>query len=114
MAKRETEDFDDRDDFGSFPVMGTSAAQLAKTSKPLRGRLRPKGGPKSSAGYPEGNKANKSNVLERQGATLAPVMSHVQQNNSEASATCRQVYTIPSVASKNGMFGAAVSRANRG
>ncbi|WPH58182.1 hypothetical protein SEA_LUCKYSOCKE_176 [Streptomyces phage LuckySocke] len=97
----------------SFETMGTSAAQLAATSKPLRGRLRPKAGP-TNAAYPEGNKANKSNVLERQGATLAPVMSHVQQNNSEASATCRQIYTIPSVSSKNGMFGAAVSRANRG
>lgn len=99
---------------GSFPVMGTSAAQLATTSKPLRGRLVPKGNGVSSAGYPEGTKSNKSNVLERQGATLAPVMSHVQQNDPSASATCRQVYTIPSVSSKNGMFGAAVSRANRG
>ncbi len=98
----------------SFETMGTSAAQLAATSKPLRGRLRPKGGPTNGAGYPEGTKSNKSNVLERQGATLAPVMSHVQQNNSEASVTCRQIYTIPSISSKNGMFGAAVSRANRG
>lgn len=99
---------------GSFPVMGTSAAQLSATSKPLRGRLVPKGNGVSSSGYPEGTKSNKSNVLERQGATLAPVMSHVQQNDPSASAIGRQIYTIPSVASKNGMFGAAVSRANRG
>lgn len=98
----------------SFEMMGTSAAQLAKTSKPLRGRLRPKGNGVSSSDYPEGSKTNKSNVLERQGATLAPVMSHYTQTSPEASQTCRAVYNIPSVSSKNGMFGAAVSRANRG
>lgn len=107
MAKTETEDFDDRDDFGSFPVMGTSAVQLAATSKPLRGRLRPKGGSVSSSNYPESNKANKSNVLERMGATLAPVMSHVQQNDPNAGFTGRNVYTVPSVRSKNSQFGGA-------
>lgn len=91
---------------GSFPVMGTSAAQLAATSKPLRGRLRPKGGP-TNAAYPEGNKANKSNVLERQGATLAPVMSHYTQNDPNAGFTGRNVYTVPSVNSKNGQFTSA-------
>ncbi len=95
---------------GSFPVMGTSAAQLAATSKPLRGRLRPKGGPTNGAGYPEGTKSNKSNVLERQGATLAPVMSHYVQTSDEASKVGRAVYRIPSVNSKTGSFGAAVSR----
>lgn len=94
----------------SFETMGTSAAQLANTSKPLRGRLRPKGNGVSSSDYPESNKKNKSNVLERQGATLAPVMSHVQQNSPEASAMCRNVYTVPSVSSKNGSFKNAASR----
>jgi hypothetical protein len=89
----------------SFATMGTSAAQLAATSKPLRGRLVPKGNGVSSSGYPEGTKKNKSNVLERNGATLAPVMSHVQQNDPSASATGRNVYSIPSVSSKNGQFG---------
>ncbi|APC46311.1 hypothetical protein HWB05_gp049 [Streptomyces phage BRock] len=88
---------------GSFPTMGTSAAQLSNVAKPLRGRLVAKGGPKGGA-YPESNKANRSNVLERQGATLHPVMSHVQQNNPEASATGRNVYTVPSVSSKVGNF----------
>jgi hypothetical protein len=95
---------------GSFPVMGTSAAQLAATSKPLRGRLVPKGNGVSSSGYPEGTKANKSNVLERQGATLAPVMSHVQQNDPSASATCRNIYTVPSITSKNGQFNSGQAR----
>jgi hypothetical protein len=95
---------------GSFPVMGTSAAQLAATSKPLRGRLVPKGNGVSSSEYPEGTKANKSNVLERQGATLAPVMSHVQQNDPSASATCRNIYTVPSITSKNGQFKSGQSR----
>ncbi len=90
----------------SFETMGTSAVQLAATSKPLRGRLRPKGGPKNAA-YPEANKANKTNVLERQGATLAPVMSHVQQNDPNAGFTGRNVYTVPSVKSKNGQFTSA-------
>jgi len=88
----------------SFETMGTSAAQLAATSKPLRGRLRPKGGPTDGSGYPEGNKANKSNVLERQGATLAPVMSHYVQTSPEASKVERNVYRIPSITSKNGQF----------
>lgn len=92
-----------------YETMGTSAAQLSSTSRALRGRLRPKGGPKGGA-YPESNKANKSNVLERQGATLAPVMSHVQQNSPEASATQRNVYTVPSVSSKNGQFAGAKAR----
>lgn len=90
----------------SFETMGTSAVQLAATSKPLRGRLRPKGGPKGGA-YPEANAGNKSNVLERQGATLAPVMSHVQQNDPNAGFTGRNVYTVPSVQSKNGQFTSA-------
>lgn len=88
----------------SFETMGTSAAVLAKTSKPLRGRLVPKKSGVSSSDYPEGKKSNRGNVLERQGATLAPVMSHVQQNNSEASATGRNMYNVPSVSSKNGQF----------
>lgn len=92
---------------GSFPTMGTSAVQLAATSKPLRGRLRPKGGSVSSSDYPESNKANKTNVLERMGATLAPVMSHVQQNDPNAGFTGRNVYTVPSVKSKNGQFTSA-------
>lgn len=95
---------------GSFPVMGTSAAQLSATSKPLRGRLVPKGNGVSSSGYPEGTKSNKSNVLERQGATLAPVMSHVQQNDPNAGATGRNLYTVPSVRSKNGQFSSSASR----
>ena len=89
--------------------MGTSAAQLAATSKPLRGRLVPKKSSVSSSEYPEGTKKNKSNVLQRLGATLAPVMSHVQQNSAEASANCRNVYTVPSVSSKNGSFKNAAS-----
>ncbi len=92
---------------GSFPVMGTSAAQLAPTSKPLRGRLVPKGNGVSSSGYPEGTKTNKTNVLERQGATLAPVMSHYQQNDPNAGFTGRNVYTVPSIKSKNGQFAGA-------
>lgn len=88
---------------GSFPTMGTSAAQLSSSTRAMRGRLMPKGGPKGGA-YPESNKANKSNVYERQGASLHPVMSHVQQNNPEASATGRNVYTVPSVSSKVGNF----------
>lgn len=94
----------------SFETMGTSAAQLAATSKPLRGRLRPKGNGVSASDYPEGTKNNKSNVLERQGATLAPVMSHVMQNDPNASATGRNVYTVPSVSSKNGQFSGSASR----
>jgi len=94
----------------SFETMGTSAAQLSGTSRALRGRLVKKGNGVSSSDYPDGTKANKSNVLERQGATLAPVMSHVQQNSSEASATGRNLYTVPSVSSKNGQFGNAKSR----
>lgn len=90
----------------SFETMGTSAVQLAATSKPLRGRLRPKGGPKGGA-YPEASAGNKSNVLERQGATLAPVMSHVTQNDPNAGFTGRNVYTVPSVKSKNGQFTSA-------
>lgn len=90
----------------AYETMGTSAAQLSATSRAMRGRLRPKGGPKGGA-YPEANKANKSNVLERQGATLAPVMSHYQQNDPNASATGRNIYTVPSVRSKNGQFSGA-------
>lgn len=94
----------------AYETMGTSAAQLSKTSRALRGRLVPKGNGVSSSGYPEGTKANKSNVLERQGATLAPVMAHVQQNDPSASATGRNIYTVPSVGSKNSQFAGAGAR----
>ena len=94
----------------AYETMGTSAAQLSGTSRALRGRLVPKGNGVSSSDYPEGTKSNKSNVLERQGASLAPVMSHVQQNDPSAGATGRNVYTMPSVASKNGQFSGAASR----
>ncbi len=93
----------------AYETMGTSAAQLSKTSRALRGRLVPKGNGVSSSGYPEGTKSNKSNVLERQGATLAPVMAHVQQNDPSASSTGRNIYTVPSVSSKNGQFSGAAS-----
>lgn len=93
----------------SFETMGTSAAQLSNVARPLRGTLRPKGNGVSSSDYPEGSKKNKSNVLERMGATLHPVMSHVQQNSSEASATGRNMYNVPSVSSKNGSFKNAAS-----
>lgn len=96
----------------SFETMGTSAAQLSNVARPLRGTLRPKGNGVSSSDYPEGKKANKSNVMERQGATLAPVMSHVQQIDPCASSVGRAMYNIPSVSSKNGMFGSAVTRAS--
>lgn len=91
----------------AYETMGTSAAQLSKTSRAQRGRLVPKGHGVSSSNYPESNKANKGNIYERQGATLAPVMSHYQQNCPEASSTGRNVYTLPSVRSKNGQFSGA-------
>lgn len=94
----------------SFPTMGTEAAQLSKVAKPLRGRLVPKKSGKSSSDYPEHNKANRGNVHERQGASLHPVMSHVQQNSPEASATERNIYTMPSVSSKNGQFSGGASK----
>ena len=96
---------------GSFPTMGTSAAVLANVAQPLRGMLRPKQS-KGGADYPTGRKTNRGNVLERQGASMHPVMSHVKQNDPNASATGRNMYTIPSTSSKCGSFGSAVSRLN--
>jgi hypothetical protein len=96
----------------SFETMGTSAAQLAATSKPLRGRLVPKKSGVSSSDYPEGKKSNRGNVLERQGATMHPVMSHVKQIDPCASSVGRAMYNIPSTSSKSGSFGAAVTRAS--
>lgn len=81
---------------GSFPTMGTSAAQLAKTGKPERGRMRPKGS-KASGNVPgTGNKSNRSMSYERMGASLHPTATLYETNAACATDTNRHLLTMPS------------------
>jgi len=79
---------------GSFPTMGTSAAQLANTGRPERGRLRPKAGP--TGGNTDGPTGHRRASFEKMGATLHPTATLYAQNAAEASDTERRVVTMPS------------------
>lgn len=85
----------------AFPTMGTSAAELARTGKVERGRLRPRGtGGKGGSGVPgTGNKSNRSMAYERMGASLHPTVKLYEANAAAASDTQRHLVMMPSRAS---------------
>jgi len=83
---------------GKFATQGTSVAKSVAKSQsaaPQKGILRPRGG--SKGGMLEGATAShKANVQERLGAKLAPQATLYAPNAAEASATQRNVVTVPS------------------
>lgn len=95
---------------GSFPTMGTSAAQLANTARPERGRLRPKGGPKG--GNTDGPTGHRRASFEKMGATLHPGATLYAQNAAEATQTERRVVTMPSRGSWTDNWRGAAKRAS--
>lgn len=79
----------------TFPTMGTEAAKLARVGAPERGKLVPSGN--SKGGMLEGaTAAHKANILEIQGAKLAPQVNHVYPNAPEAAETQRNTVLVPS------------------
>jgi hypothetical protein len=82
---------------GSFPTMGTSAAQLANVGKPERGRMRPRGvSGQGGSDKNMGTKSNRSMSYERMGASLHPVMKMSEANEPCAADTGRHLIKMPS------------------
>lgn len=81
---------------GSRPTMGTSAAELTRTSRPERGRLRPKGGGGKQGNALEGPTGNRRASFEKMGATLHPTATLYAQNAVEANEICKHVLMMPS------------------
>lgn len=82
---------------GSFPTMGTSAAELAKVGKPERGRMRPRGvSGKGGSDKNMGTASHRSMSYERMGASLHPVMKACEPNSTEPSKTGQHVLKMPS------------------
>ncbi|MEV4454414.1 hypothetical protein [Microbispora sp. NPDC049633] len=81
----------------NFPKVGTSVAtNWTNTSgNPQRGTLVPKHGPSMVEAALAGNRRNVLERLGHKGAVQVPMYS---QNAPEASATQRNVYTVPSKA----------------
>jgi hypothetical protein len=91
---------------GSFPTMGTSAAELKRTGSVERGRLRPRGiGGKGGSDIPgTGDKKNRGATYGKMGATLHPGATLYEQNAAEASDTQRHLLMMPSRSSWSGGF----------
>lgn len=100
---------------GSFPTMGTSAAQLANTSKPERGRMRPRGtGGKGGSDAHMGTKSNRSMSYERMGASLHPQMKYCEPNSTEAAKVGGRLIKMPSRGSWTDNWRGAAKRLNGG
>lgn len=84
---------------GSFPTMGTSAAQLANVPPALGGELRPRGHGGKTKEPAEPTAAHRRASFERMGATLRPTPKIYAQNDPNASLTGRKVRNIPSKSS---------------
>lgn len=96
---------------GSFPTMGTSAAQLARTGRPERGRLRPKGGGGKQGNALQGPTGHRRASFEHMGASLHPTATLYAQNAAEASQMERHVVTMPSRGSWTDNWRGAAKRA---
>jgi hypothetical protein len=85
---------------GSFPTMGTSAAQLSHVAKPEKGRSRTRGtGGKGGSDAGMGTKANRRQAYGHMGASLHPTTTLYEANAACASDTGRNVVQMPSRAS---------------
>lgn len=89
---------------GSRPTMGTSAAELARTTRPERGRLRPKGGGGKQGNALSGPTGHRRASFEKMGASLHPTATLYAQNAAEASEMCSRVIMMPSRASWTDSF----------
>lgn len=90
---------------GSFPTMGTSAAELCCTGKAERGRARTRGVPGvggSNAGM--GTAGKRGATYGAMGATLHPTATLYAQNAAEATEGQRNVRMVPSRNSWTGQF----------
>lgn len=90
---------------GSFPTMGTSAAELKRTGSAERGKLRPRLGGMAKGDIPGiGDKKNRGATYGAMGATLHPTVTLYEQNAAEATQGQRHVLMMPSRSSWNGQF----------
>lgn len=90
---------------GSFPTMGTSAAELSRVAKPERGRSRPRGeGGKGGSDAAMGTKANRRASFGAMGATLHPTATLYEANAAEATQGQRHVLMMPSRGSWTDQF----------
>jgi hypothetical protein len=82
---------------GSFPTMGTSAAELKVVAKPERGRERTRGvAGMGGSSFPQQDKANRGRSTERMGASLHPGATLYEANAACASDTGHRVVQMPS------------------
>ena len=89
---------------GSRPTMGTSAAELSRTTRPERGRLRPKGGGGKNGNALDGPTGHRRASFEKMGASLHPTSTLYAQNAAEASEMCKRVLMMPSRSSWTDSF----------
>ena len=89
---------------GRRATMGTSAAELARTTRPERGRLRPKGGGGKKGNALEGPTGHRRASFEKMGASLHPSATLYAQNAAEANDMCKRVIMMPSRASWTDSF----------
>lgn len=94
---------------GSFPTMGTSAAQLSSVGRPERGRMRPRGNGKS--GDLSGPTSHRSMSHERMGASLHPTAVLYEANAACAQDTGKRVAMMPSRSSWTDSWRSAAKRA---
>jgi hypothetical protein len=96
---------------GSFPTMGTSAAELSRVAKPERGRSRPRGtGGKGGSDSFLGTKSNRGQTYGKMGASLHPTATLYEVNAACANETGRNVSQMPSRASWTGAWRGAASK----
>jgi hypothetical protein len=88
---------------GSRETMGTSAAQLARTTRPERGRLRPRGKGKDGDAL-DGPTGHRRASFEKYGAQLHPTTTLYAQNAAEANDNCKRVLMMPSRSSWTDSF----------
>ena len=89
---------------GSFPTMGTSAAELCRTGKPERGNMRPRGGGGKRGDALDGPTGHRRASFERMGASLHPTATLYAQNAAEATQGQRHVLMMPSRSSWTDQF----------
>jgi hypothetical protein len=89
---------------GSRPTMGTEAAMLARTTRPERGRLRPKGGGGKQGNALDGPTGHRRASFEKMGASLHPTATLYAQNAVEANEMCKKVLMMPSKSSWTDSF----------
>ena len=90
---------------GSFPTMGTSAAELNCAAKPQRGNTRPRGTSAGGSNAAMGTKGgSRRATYGSMGATLHPTATLYEKNAASASEGQRHVLMMPSRGSWTDQF----------